>query len=168
MNFKNPFSCLMSGPRLSGKTSFCICFLQNLKTLCTVADFIGGIVWCYSEISAISYRRLAGTKHACFHEGVPTDFNNSAGKPCLIILDDLLNTAYSKDVCDLCTKGSHRRFISVILIIQNLFHQGKYCCDVSLDVKYIVVLKNVRDREQFFIWRDKYCLTIVKDFRTRI
>jgi len=68
---------------------------------------------------------------------------------CLIILDDLLNDAYSKDVCDLFTKGSHHRKISVFLITQNLFHQGKFCRDFSLNAKYIVVLKNVRDREQF-------------------
>ena len=114
-----------------------------------MADFSDGIVWCYSEISAIPYRQLAGTKHVRFHEGVPTNFNNSGENPCLIILDDLLNTAYSKDVCDLFTKGSHHRNISVILITQNLFHQGKFCRDISLNAKYIVVLKNVRDREQF-------------------
>jgi hypothetical protein len=111
-----------------------------------VADFCGGIVWCYS---AIPYRKLAGTKHFRLHEGVPAYFNNSGEKPCLIILDDLLNTAYSKDVCDLFTKGSHHRYISVNLITQNLFHQGKFCRDISLKAKYIVVLKNVREREQF-------------------
>jgi len=75
--------------------------------------------------------------------------STTAGKNCLIILDDFLNTAYSKDVCGLFTKGSHHRNISVILITQNLFHQGKFCRDISLNAKYIVVLKNVRDREQF-------------------
>ena len=72
--------------------------LANPEKLCTVADFSGGIVWCYSEISAIPYRQLEGTKHVRFHEGVPADFKNSGEKPCLNILDDLLNTAYSKDV----------------------------------------------------------------------
>jgi len=148
LKLKHPFSCLVSGPSGSGKTSFCIRFLQNLKTLCTVADFSGGIVWCYSEISGFPYRQLASTKHVRFHEGVPADFNNIGEKPCLIILDDLLTSAYSKDVCELFTKGSHHRNISVILITQNLFHQGKFCRDISLNAKYIV-LKNVRDRKQF-------------------
>ena len=52
-------------------------------------------------------------------------------------------------VCDLFKKGSHRRNISVILITQNLFHQGKNCREISLNAKYIFVLKNVRDRDQF-------------------
>jgi len=71
------------------------------------------------------------------------------GKTCLIILDDLLNTAYSKDVCDIFTKGSHHRYISVILITQNLPHQGKFYRNISLNEKYIVVLKNVRDNKHF-------------------
>jgi len=96
IKFKHPFGCLLSGPSGSGKTSFCIRFLQNLKTLCTVADFSGEIVWCYSELSAIPYQQLAGKKHVRFH-GVPSDFNKSGEKPCLIILDDLFNSAYSKD-----------------------------------------------------------------------
>ena len=78
---------------------------------------------------------------------MPADFNNSGENPYLIILDDLLNDAYPKDVCDLFTKGSHHRNITVILITQNLFHQGKYYRDISLNAKY--VLKNVRDMDQF-------------------
>jgi len=147
--FKHPFGCLLSGPSGPGKTSFCIRFLQNLKTIFTVADFSGGIVCCYSEISSFPYRNFARTKHFHFQEGVPADFNNSGEKPCLIILDYLLNTAYSKDVCDLFSKGRFHRNISVILITHYLFHQGKFCRDISLNAKYIVVLKNVRDRLQF-------------------
>jgi hypothetical protein len=52
-------------------------------------------------------------------------------------------------VCDLFTKGSHHRNISVILITQNIFHQSKHCRDISLNAKYLVLLKNVRDRSQF-------------------
>ena len=77
LKMKHPFSCLLSGPSGSGKTSFFIRFLQNLKTLCTVTDFSGGIIWYYSEISAIPYRQLAGTKHIHFHEGVRANFKIS-------------------------------------------------------------------------------------------
>ena len=51
-------------------------------------------------------------------------------------------------MCNLFTKGSHRRNISVILITQNLFQQGKFCRDISLNAKYLVLLKNVRDSNQ--------------------
>jgi hypothetical protein len=65
------------------------------------------------------------------------------------VLDDLLNEAYSREVYDLFTKGSHHRHISVILITQNVFHQGRFSRDISLNAKYLVVLKNVRDKNQF-------------------
>jgi len=88
-------------------------------------------------------------KKFSFHQGVLQNIGNEHGKTCLIILDDLLNEVYSKDVCDLFTKGSHHRNISLILITQNLFHQGRFCRDISLNAKYSVSLKNVRDKSRF-------------------
>jgi hypothetical protein len=41
------------------------------------------------------------------------------------VLDDMLNEAYSRDVCDLLTKDSHSRNISVTPITRNLFQQGR-------------------------------------------
>jgi len=94
--------------------------------------FSGGIIWCYSENSAVPQRHLGSLhKDVSFHEVVPQNFGNDRGKPCLIILDDVLNEVYSKDVCDLFTKGNHHRNISVILITQNLFHQGRFRRDIA-------------------------------------
>jgi hypothetical protein len=144
IRLKHPFTCIISGPTGSGKTAFCVRFLENLDSLCTERHFGGGIFWCFSEKSAVPDL----TRNVRFHEGVP-DFTNESGRPCLFILDDLLNDVYSKQVCDLFTKGSHHRNISVILITQNLFHQGRYCRDISLNTTYLVLLKNVWDKNQF-------------------
>ena len=80
---------------------------------------------------------------------MPDNFANVGNKLCLIILDDLLNEAYSKQACHLFTKGRHHRNISVIMITQNLFHQAKHCRDIPLNAKYSVLLKNTRDKNQF-------------------
>jgi len=77
LKFKLPYICLLSCPSGSGKVSFCICFLHNLKEHRTVPVFNGGIVWCIREISTMPYQQLVGKKLVCFHEGVPADFNNS-------------------------------------------------------------------------------------------
>jgi hypothetical protein len=79
---------------------------------------------CYSQRGAVPSRQLTGTKNDRFNEGVPTDVDNAQGRPCLIILDDLLNDVYSKDVCGLFTKGSHHRNITVILNPQTSFIRG--------------------------------------------
>ena len=60
-------------------------------------------------------------------------------------------------MCDLFRKRSHHRNVSVYLVTQNLFHQGPKCRDISLNAKYEVELKNVRDRNQFsFLARQVY------------
>jgi len=125
-------------------------FLQNLDAPCTERDFDGGVIWCYSEKTAVSSpTELPNKSDVHFNEDVPTDFEIARGRPCIVILDDLLNDVYSKQVCDLFTKCSHHRNISVILITQNVFHQGRYCRDTSLNAKYLFLFKNVRDKNQF-------------------
>jgi len=90
-------------------------------------------------------------------EGLPENFRNAQGEPSLIILDDLLNQLYLRDVCDLFTKGSHHRNISVLLSTQNFFHHGPNCRDISLNAKYLVLLKNVKDKNQFlYLARQAY------------
>jgi hypothetical protein len=88
-------------------------------------------------------------KNIKYHDGVPANFDNAHVRPTLIILDDLLNEVYSKDGNVLFTKGSLHRNISVILITQSLFHQGRNARDISLNAKYLILLMNVRDKNQF-------------------
>jgi len=96
LKFKNPFSCIVSGPSKSGKTSFCIRLLQNIDVLCNEREFGGGIIWCYIEKTAIPESQQLPS-NTTYHEGVPENFSGG-GKPCLVILDDLLNYVYSKQV----------------------------------------------------------------------
>lgn len=139
--FKHPFTCLVAGPTQSGKTNFTFDLLANLKNL--VVPEPNCIVWCYGEYQD-KYKEL------------PTDVILSEGleglqyidktKRNLVILDDLMQEAgNNQEVAELFTKGSHHRNLSVILIVQNLFHQGKMMRTVSLNAHYIVLFKNPRD-----------------------
>jgi hypothetical protein len=65
----------------------------------------------------------------------------------LIIIDDLMNKTDQR-VASLYTKKSHHRNISVMYIVQNLFHKGKYHRTISLSVHYMVLFKNPRDVSQ--------------------
>jgi len=100
------------------------------------------ILWCHSKNNAPHQ-----LKNVTFIEGV-LDFENPQNVPTLIVLDDLMDSAYSTKVSKLFTKGSHRRNISIVLITQNLFHQGPSSRDILLNSKYIVVFKNPRDKTQ--------------------
>ena len=67
----------------------------------------------------------------------------------LIVFDDQMTDA-SKDkrIVNLFTRGSHHRNLSVIYIVQNLFHQGKGSRSISLNSHYLVLFKNPRDKLQ--------------------
>ena len=67
----------------------------------------------------------------------------------LIVFDDQMTDA-SKDkrIVNLFTRSSHNRNLSVIYIVQNLFHQGKGSRSISLNSHYLVLFKNPRDKLQ--------------------
>ena len=97
---------------------------------------------CHSENNAPHY-----LKNVTFVKGIP-DFETPENVPTLIVLDDLMDSAYSTKVSQLFTKRLHHRNISLFLITQNVFHQGPSPRDISLNRKYIVVLMNPRDKTQ--------------------
>jgi len=78
-------------------------------------------------------------KNIRIDEGVPGNIDNAQGRPCLVILDDLLSDVSSTELRKLFTKCSHHRNISVILITQNLFHQRRYIWDISLSILFGIV-----------------------------
>ena len=67
----------------------------------------------------------------------------------LLVLDDQqLNALNSSIIAEIFTKYSHHKNLSVILILQNLFHQDKYSRDISLNTHYFILFKNPRDINQ--------------------
>jgi GTPase SAR1 family protein len=71
LKFKHPFTSIVSGPTGSGKSSFCMGFLQNLYS-CTEQNFDGGIIWCYSESTAVPWQQLATLSKNVFMRACPT------------------------------------------------------------------------------------------------
>ena len=67
----------------------------------------------------------------------------------LIVFDDqMIDVSKDKRIVNLFTRASHHRNLSVISIVQNLFHQRKGSRSVSLDSHYFVLFKNPRDKLQ--------------------
>ena len=101
MKFKHPVTCIVAGPIGSGKTSFVIELLRNVKSQCTESRFEGGIIWCYSEETAVPRQQLNKLGlNITYQEGLPETYGNARGEPSLIVLDDLLNQVYGAAVCD--------------------------------------------------------------------
>lgn len=149
IKFLHPFTMMVAGPSGCGKTTFVQELIRNREFL--IDPQIHKIIWCNTESNAVprDFFKTITLSITCNNE-IPSneDIANEGHYPLLIILDDMMLETYNSRVCELFTKGSHHRNISVILITQNVFHQGKYCRDISLNCKYMVIFKNPRDRSQ--------------------
>ena len=62
--------------------------------------------------------------------------------------DQMIDASKDKRIVNLFTRGSHHRNLSVIYIVQNLFHQGKGSRSISLNRHYLVLFMNPRDKLQ--------------------
>lgn len=165
--WKHPWTSIVCGPTGCGKTVFVKTFLRHLSLMSDVR--FARVLFYYAEWQD-AYRQLqydaeekegekgGGTgrrdnaaRKIEFREGLPRpeDYSNDPLCPKLVIIDDLMRESSSCDaIVDLFTKGSHHKNLSVILISQNLFHQGRGQRDISLNTNYIVIFKNPRDRAQ--------------------
>lgn len=139
---------IIAGPSGCGKTTFTRQLIENLHRM--IDKQIHKIIWCHAETNALPKDlKISKNTQIEYFQGIPEEFDNPTNKPILVILDDLMMDAYNSKICELFTKGSHHRNLSVILITQNIFHQGAHCRDISLNAKYIVMFKNPRDKAQF-------------------
>ena len=60
----------------------------------------------------------------------------------------MIDASKDKRIVNLFNCGSHHRNLSVIYIVQDLFHQGKGNRSIGLNSHYLVLLKNSRDKLQ--------------------
>ena len=146
LKLQHPFTLIVAGPSSCGKSAFVIRLLECREQLCDI--LFKNIVWCHSENNAPHH-----LQNVSFGKGVP-DFSNPENLTALIVLDDLMDSAYTTEVSELLTKGSHHSNIVLVLIRQNVFHQCPSSRDISLNRKYIVVFKNPRDKTQIGTWLD--------------
>ena len=128
----------------SGKTVWVQSLLQRAQTV--IDQPPERIIWCYSQWQP-AYTQLLMMMPTI--EYLENDSYLDVNIRNLIIIDDQMIEA-GKDnwIVNLFTKGSHHRNLSVIYIVQNLFHQGKGNRSISLNSHYLVLFKNPRDKLQ--------------------
>ena len=86
--------------------------------------------------------------HIEFVKGIPTALEQDSyfdvSKRNLIVFDDqMIDAGKDKRIVNLSTRGSHHRNLSIIYIVQNLFHQGKGSRRISLNSYYLVQIANL-------------------------
>ena len=141
---KHPFPALVAGPTCCGKTQFVKRLLEAGE------DMIDGapenIIWCYGMYQPAYDEMQRTIRNITFIEGVPR-INPSIRN--LVVLDDLIQEPSNNSrITNLFTKGSHHRNLSVIFLLQNIFHHGRQMRDTSLNSHYLILFKSPRDSSQ--------------------
>ena len=149
LKLQHPATFCVAGPTGCGKTHWVSKLIRHRQHV--FSEPPERILWCYGQYQP-AYEELSRDLPVVqFVEGLPDDWGGILDPKHrnLIILDDLMEEC-GKDpqVTKLFTQGSHHQNLSVIYIVQNLFHQSKESRTISLNCHYIVLFKNPRDRSQ--------------------
>lgn len=154
--FVHPFTCLIAGPTQSGKTMLLKSILENNQTMINPPPT--RIVYCYVDWQS-KFDEMKSVNPAIeFHRGLPDFDSIYATERNLLILDDLMSQCQNNDtILNLFTTDSHHKNISVFLVSQNLFTQGKCARTISLNCHYMIILNNPRDQSQInYLARQMY------------
>ena len=146
--FTSPCTVVISGPTGSGKSTFTFKILRNLNNMFSYP--INKVYYFYSvwqkSFETEDIKKIEFIKDIPNQESIEKISNNLHN---LIIIDDLQTSALNSEfIANLFSRESHHRNISVFLILQNLFHQGKYSRDISLNSHYFILFKNITDYNQ--------------------
>ena len=151
--FKTPTTIGLFGPTQSGKTTFVLRLLENAATMFTEAPHT--IVYAYGAWQE-SFKQLQKIPHIILHEGLPRRSQieewSFDRKHMLLILDDLMQKiVIDCDVQHYVTVSSHHNNISILMLMQSIFPQGKCARTISLNCHYMVLFNNKRDANQVSI-----------------
>ena len=143
----HPFGLMISGATKTGKTTFVKQLLINASVM--IEPPPENIIYFYSEYQDTFGEIEVLVPGIQFVQGLPDSMIDSINPQTrnLYIIDDMMG---EKDavIAKLFTKKSHHGNLSVIYIVQNLFHQSKDHRTISLNASYLVLTKNVRDASQ--------------------
>lgn len=147
----HPFSCIISGPSNSGKTYFIKQMLEHGEHV--LSEMPQNIIWfynCWQPLYEELFNKFPNIK---FMEGLPDSFEDAdlfpPNQTNLAVVDDLMATAGdSEQIEKAFTQYVHHKNLSIILILQNLFFQGKKMRTITLNAKYLVLFRCPRDQMQ--------------------
>lgn len=149
----SPSSISIIGPTMSGKTSFIFRYLKNIKAMYQVNEHPVQIMYCFGADQPLFREMELAIPNIFFHQGLPTEseLNDFAenGVHKLVVMDDLAQEIINRaDMEILFTQKMHHMNLSLITVYHNLFHQGKYARNISLNTTYLVLFRNLRDSSQ--------------------
>ena len=149
---KTNFGLLCSGGPYAGKTSWTVELIRNAdKLIDRPFDYI---VWFYGEPNPLvrQLERELNGKLTSVH-GLPDNLEDyiTPGQRGLHVYDDLfLELTNSNRINELCAYKTQHSNLSWIILMQNLFHNGKSRQTIYRCAHYLCVFNNALDRSQIY------------------
>jgi len=141
IRFKNESVFVVAGPSSSGKTVFVTRLICHRKDL--FRKPVNDIKWFYSGEGGQPPSGVQGIK------GLPDNWTKFVDSWDIVVIDDLLiETASNKLLTAAFTRLAHHKPCTLIYITQNLFHRSADSRTRSLNMHYLVLMKNPRDATQ--------------------
>ena len=138
LKLRNYFQLIISGPSQSGKSKLLFDILDNLSS-CVNSKF-ERIIFVYGVFQDV-YKKYP---HIEFTDDLEI-LKLRPGVPTLFVLDDVMGSIKDSTVLeDLFTHGRHER-ISTILVLQNLFYQGRVLKTIRMNATYIAIFEHLQD-----------------------
>ena len=165
--FKSPTTIGVFGPTQAGKSTFIRQLLKEAAVMFTKPP--EWILYCYGVAPEGSEELANSIPILTLHEGLPTeellDEKTLERKHGIIVLDDLISAVMSSPKTEaLFIVGSHHKNLTVILVSQNLYYQGKVGRTINLNMHYLVLFRNLRDKAQIRCLAQQAYPGQVKDF----
>lgn len=141
----HPFSLIISGVSQSGKSEFVKKLLTHDAQL--IEPCPSRIIVSYTENQPANtpYDDMAKHNNRIeFRQGLDFDMSEFSNKhPTLLIIDDQMKDVLTNEkIQTLFTRGIHHNSVSVILLTQNLYPQGKFGRDIRLNCHYMVIMRS--------------------------
>ena len=130
---KHSFFMMICAPSRSAKKYWVVKLLEK-----RVIDIeIQSILYCYAHEQPLYEKIKVSVPGIQFQSHLPTIEEINKMHDALIVIDDLTNEAVNDaSLLSALTEGSHQRNISVVILMQNIFHKGSY---TSNQYKYAVL-----------------------------
>lgn len=145
--FQKPLRAIFSGSSQSGKTYLIGRILERQENLFNDKfNFVKYYYPTYLDESPVDYHNLTDTPIS-YKAGFPTKNDIlSLEHNSLVIIDDQADTAVKSDLINQVYKViSGKKNISIILVTQNYFLQGKHSRDIRNSCNYIGLFRNCCD-----------------------
>src|SRR5579863_10406067 len=138
--FIAPFTMIVSGATMSGKTELVKKIILNAEKIIKPKPV--NIVISYS-VDQTEYKEVQNYGVKLLH-GLEFEIEDFLPHtPSLLIIDDQMDDAITNEkINELFTKGVHHRNVSVIILRQNVFPQGKYGRTIRLNAQYLILMRS--------------------------